>query len=268
MLRIAGSHLERAIDGYRWMCEMMLEEELYFRRTGTYRHQSFADVAGSIYGDPDVMRRYMDGLLLSQAVWPNHVEVFRMYRDVFLPAVKDGRRHLEVGPGHGLLLSYACRDLRGDIEAWDLSPSALEITRQCLAVLNPGTDVRLRQGDFLRVAPKDAGPFDSVVMSELLEHLEAPADALRNIRALMAPGSLLFVNVPVNSPSIDHIFHFRAPAEIAAMIEACGFSIEQQQLAPSSGYSLEKAMVTQTTISCAFVATNTGDERVSDGIEK
>jgi 2-polyprenyl-3-methyl-5-hydroxy-6-metoxy-1,4-benzoquinol methylase len=255
VLRIAGDRLDAVIAGYRWMCEMMLEEEIHFRRSGTYRHSNFAEVAAAVYLDSGVMTRYMDGLLVSQALWPNHHQVFRLYRDAFLSQVRPGDRHLEIDPGHGLLLYYAAQATTGHVEAWDISASAIETTKRSLLAMGMGArNIGFRCADFMSMSSDGVTPFDRVVISEVLEHLERPDHALEKVRSLLVSGGRAFVNVPVNSPSLDHIYHFRTPAEVVSLVERAGLSMDQHCLAPSGGYSLERAVKTGTTISCAIIA--------------
>ena len=40
VLRLTKSRLGEALAGYKWMCDMMVEEEIVFRRTGNYRYSS------------------------------------------------------------------------------------------------------------------------------------------------------------------------------------------------------------------------------------
>ena len=44
ILKLAEDDLDRLIDGYRWMCKMVLDEELEFRRTNQYRYSKFDEV--------------------------------------------------------------------------------------------------------------------------------------------------------------------------------------------------------------------------------
>jgi 2-polyprenyl-3-methyl-5-hydroxy-6-metoxy-1,4-benzoquinol methylase len=254
VLRLAGDNLDRFIDGYRWMCSMVQEETLHFRRHGSYRLSSFAEADATVYQSPDLMGRYMDGLLLSQVLWPNHLKIFDFYRHRFLAEVAPGKRHLEVGPGHGLLLHEAARMLSGALEAWDISSSSLQRTEHCLTALGSGGRVRLACRDIMQLSGSEAAPFDSIVMSEVLEHMEDPKTALARVSAFLAPAGKIFVNAPVNSPAIDHIFLFRAPEELIAVVEAVGLKIEEVCVAPAAGYSEEAARKARTTISCAIIA--------------
>ena len=82
-----------------------IDEQMYFRDNGHYRHSTFDEVAASVYHDRDYMDRYMYGLAITNFLWPNHVGMARFLRES-LPRDRGGR-YLEVGPGHGFLLLSA-----------------------------------------------------------------------------------------------------------------------------------------------------------------
>ena len=250
--RIAGGDLARLVRGYRWMCEMFLSEELEFRRTGHYRYASFADTNREVYQDQALMARYMDGLLLSQVLFSNHAKAVAFYR-TFLARNRQGYQHLEIGPGHGLLLYYGAVDPRcAAVTAWDVSPTSLDHTRSCLQSLRIERPVSLAVNDILATSGK--GEYDSVVCSEVLEHLETPKEALRSIRSVLSAEGRLFVNVPINSPAIDHIYLLRTPEEAFDLVTSAGLEILDTCIAPGSGNTAEKARRRGTVISCAMVA--------------
>ncbi len=252
---ITGGNLDPVVAGYRWMCDMVLEEELYFRRHGNYRNSTFADVNEQVYQQPGAMEAYMDGLLASSVLWSQHAEVLDFYVGEFLAKNPEGYDHLEIGPGHGLLLYFAAEDPRShELRAWDISPTSLDRTRHCLTALGVDGAVDLEHQDVL-VSPPGGRQFDSVVMSELLEHLEDPESALRSVARLLRPGGRLYVNVPVNAPAIDHIYLLRSPEAAQELLESSGYEIIDALLAPAAGYSLQRARKLQASISCAFIAT-------------
>lgn len=252
ILALVGTQLDRHVAGYRWMCAMVLDEELDFRRTGSYRYSSFAEVERRVYSDPSVMVGYMDGLLLSQVLWANHLDMLAFYVDAYLPAVGSSAAHLEVGPGHGLLLWLASRTLRGTLAGWDVSGTSLERTATALRTLgSPPIDLALRN----LFDPDDDGQrFDSVVISEVLEHLEQPDRALAALHRRMRPGALLYANAPVNSPAVDHIWLFRSPEEVVDLVASSGFAVESTRFAPATGLTEARARKMRFSISCAVVA--------------
>lgn len=252
---IAGDDLGRVIDGYRHMCGMINDEEIHFRRTGRYRLSSFAEVEAAIYADPACMAPYLDGILLSQLLWRNHADAIGLYRRRFLGGNRPGYRHLEIGPGHGLLLALALADPACAAAAgWDVSATSLGRTADALARLGIGRVADLRAVDVADGHALSGARFDSLVASEVLEHLERPDLALETFRRLAAPGARLFLNVPVNSPAPDHIFLFETPEAVLDMTRAAGFDIEHTAFLPSTGLTLDRARKIAATISAVIIA--------------
>lgn len=253
--RVAGGKLDDCCRDYRWACERLLEEELFFRRHGRYRNSSFSEVKSAIYDNPAYMERWVNGLLLSQLLWANHSEMMRFYTAEFLPNNAEPYRHLEIGPGHGLLLHFAAVDQRCEsADGWDVSPTSLSASRDAVRRLTPARDVQLHLRDATAVARDYAGAFSSLVLSEVLEHLEKPAVIMGAAYQLLRPGGRLFVNVPVNSPAPDHIFLWRTPEDVVEFVAAQGFDVLSTRFAPLTGYTLDQARRHQMTISCGIIA--------------
>ncbi|MBU0689907.1 MAG: class I SAM-dependent methyltransferase [Gammaproteobacteria bacterium] len=253
ILELTGDNLAKYVHGYHWMCRMVLEEEMVFRRTGRYRLASFAETDQLVYADPELMSKYMDGLLLSQVLWANHIEMLDYYINDFLGTGAGVGSHLEVGPGHGLLLYLAARVIKGRVTAWDISATSIEQTRAALSVLGAPASIRLDKQNLFD-CPDDGETFDSVVISEVLEHLEQPQLALHALRKRMESGGRIFVNAPVNSPAIDHIYLYRSPEELVEMVKECGFEVESVRIAPASGYTEARARKSDVSISCGVIA--------------
>lgn len=99
-------------------------------------------------------------------------------------ALGPGRRALEVGAGTGIFTEIFART-GADVVAVDLSPDLLSKAR-----------VRLSAFDRVRLLEKrfedcdEDGPFDAVIGSSVLHHLELEP-ALRRIAELLAPGGVL-----------------------------------------------------------------------------
>lgn len=252
VLQISGDKLTIFLDDYRWLCGILMEEELFFRRENRYRLSSFADAERTVYADSEFMARYMNGLLMTQLWWQNHTTVLRYYRDVFLPANKKGYRHLEIGPGHGLFLFLAASAPNaGDITGWDVSPASISITRNAMLAMGITHSFNLSLVNMFD-APK--GQFDSVTFSEVLEHLENPEQALAAVVKLLAPAGRAFIQAPVNSPAPDHITLFRSPEEIVRLVQESGLDVEDTLFAPPAGVTLDLAREKAMTISTVVVA--------------
>jgi len=129
VLRLTDGDLGELIEDYRWHCDCLAQEQMHFMRTGRYRLSSFADAAAEVYENAHYMGRYMNALLLTQVLWGNHTEALLFYTERFLGTNPDHYHHLEIGPGHGLLLYFAALDPRAkSIEAWDVSDASLNMT--------------------------------------------------------------------------------------------------------------------------------------------
>ena len=127
-----------------------LREQLYFQRHGRYRYTSFADVARHVYFDREYMSYHLYGLALSSYLWPNHLELFRFFRET-LPKDRRGR-YLEIGPGHGYFFRNAIGLSRYDsFLGVDVSETSIRQTRDLVAhdATGRAADVRLECLDFL-----------------------------------------------------------------------------------------------------------------------
>lgn len=254
VLELAGNGLDELCADYRWMCDRVMEEELHFRRTGNYRLSRFEDALREVYSDRVYMGRYMNGLLLSQVLWSNHSDAMRFYVDRFLGGTAAGARHLEIGPGHGLLLTLAARSGKmASITAWDVSEASIAATRHALTQLGVDQAVSIEKTDLFAMKHVPAA-FDTLVISEVLEHLEDPLLALEKVRDCLAPGGRAFVNAPVNSPAADHLYLFRTPEEVVDLVRQAGLVPVETGFFPATGFTEAKARKQQAAISCAVIA--------------
>jgi 2-polyprenyl-3-methyl-5-hydroxy-6-metoxy-1,4-benzoquinol methylase len=254
IVTIAGARLAEFCNDYRWFCRLLLTEELYFRRTGEYRLREFGSAQREVYDNSAFMSRYTNGILVSQLLWANHTGAFASYLTDFLAGNPSAYTHLEIGPGHGLLLSEAANDHRcARAVGWDVSASSMNSTAQCLCSLGIGDGVELAQRDIFSLEG-ETDRFDSVVLSEVIEHLEEPGRAVAIMSSLVNTGGRAFIAAPLNSPAPDHIFLFKKADEVADLVKAAGLTIERIGLFPATGYALERAETNSLTVTCAIVA--------------
>jgi SAM-dependent methyltransferase len=255
--KIAQHHfgsVDKVCQDYRYFCqEMILSSELYFRRNGRYERSKFEEAYRDVYSNSEVMEKYLNGLLVSGIFWHNHACALTFYRSEFLPMLPKGYNHLEVGPGHGALLYLTVTDPRhGTAVGWDVSPGSIEATRRTLEVIGIDEKVELVCQDMFD-APSQIDTFDSIVVSELLEHLEDPLKALRSLITYLKPGGRILVNMPANSPAPDHLYLIDKPHEMTDLMKAAGFEVEKSELFPMTGYGLERCLRDKLTINCVAV---------------
>lgn len=250
---MAGAEPRFAAD-YRWTCDQLRDEELFFHREGRYRLSTFREADAEVYSNHAYMSRYVNGLLLSQLLWYNHAATFEMFLNRVIGGAAAPFDYLEIGPGHGLMVYFAAQaPLSRSLEAWDFSAVSLRDTRAALDRLSTPKPVALTEVDILK-AQAPARRYDLIVISEVLEHLEEPVAALRLLRLAIAPGGRLFVNVPLNSPSPDHIYLLSHPDEARALVEAAGFQVESLELFATQGAKLERALANRVSLSAGMIA--------------
>jgi SAM-dependent methyltransferase len=112
------------------------------------------------------------------------------YHDFFVNRIRGGERVLDIGCGIGVLSYDVAQRTGAYVEGIDLSPENISAARSRYSHPNICYEI----GDVLQTALK--GPFDAVILSNVLEHLEHRTEFLRRIVETVRPGRLL-VRVPV-----------------------------------------------------------------------
>ncbi len=118
--------------------------------------------------------------------------------DRLLRKLRPGRL-LDMGCGRGNVTAIAARYAR-QIIATDISPDAVIATRTLLEG-RPHVQTfvaDLLSGDWGEYASERHTPFDCVLLSEVLEHLDDDMEALRTCRELLTERGCLLITVPAN----------------------------------------------------------------------
>lgn len=221
-----------AASAYDDLCFEMLREQIRFRKTGVYRLDDAGHANETVYSNPVRMERYLIGLMLTYLFWPNHYELFMLFRRGI--AGQAPRTALEVGAGHGLFTAEVLRAHPTiDLTVIDISESSMAMTRTFLDALDTGLPtVRFVLTDFMG---PDLGPasFDLIVMGEVIEHVNDAPALLRRARDLLAPGGRLFLTTCANCPAADHIYYFGSADHIRTVLSHAGFRIDDEIVLPA-----------------------------------
>ncbi len=102
-----------------------------------------------------------------------------------LRMMPSGGRLLEVGCGHGLLLDEA-RAAGFDVEGLELSRKAAAHARHVLGLVVHEKPLAEHRG----------GPYDAILLADVLEHLDDPLGAIDRCVGLLAPGGVLCLVTP------------------------------------------------------------------------
>ncbi len=227
-----------ALDGYVHLSLEYLKLQAELRRTGRYHFSTFEQARQAVYDNPAVMDRYyLHGVLASSVLWRNHYQVLRAYRDVFLARqAEGGGLNVEVGTGHGLFASLLLEHCpRWRTVGVDLSASSRAYTARTLEHHgHPPERWEIREGDIHRLPFAD-DQVDGLVCGEVLEHLEDPAAALRELRRVVRPGGRAWMTTAIYAANLDHIHLFRTVEEVRELVSASGWRLQTERIVPIDG---------------------------------
>ena len=75
-LATQNKDIDFGIRCYLKMTEDFTYEHIRFLESGEYSVSSFDDVEKRVYGNPEVMEYYINGVLLSQILWKHHYSMY------------------------------------------------------------------------------------------------------------------------------------------------------------------------------------------------
>lgn len=143
---------------------------------GAAFHEQIANDWGAGYARPGFRKR---------------LELFKVILD---RSVKRGQLWLDLGCGSGVLSSELLR--RGArVVAFDGSPSMLAAARRALSGM-PDADVQFQQGDAQDLSAFEAGMFDGVLCSSVVEYVEAPDALVRHVSRVLKDEGALIISLP------------------------------------------------------------------------
>ncbi len=145
-----------------------------------------------------------------------------------------GDRVLEVGAGHGTITARIAPGR--EVVATEVSERSAQILRVRFAA-QPNVSVV----DGLATADTVTGEFDSVVLVNVLEHIEDDVGALRHLGALMRPGGRVILFVPAFEAlysnfdaKIGHHRRYRR-SQLATALGTAGFEVDDLHYVNSLG---------------------------------
>jgi len=247
-----GLSFEFLAEAYDLFVKDALKEQIFFKKHERYRFSTCAEVESHLSRDKEYKNKYIYGLALTSFLWPNHLRVFKFFRDK-LPKNAKGN-YLDIGPGHGLFMMEAMRSSSyTNYLGIDINPASVEITRKLLGSgrFDERKCFNVIQGDFLSWTSHEK--FDAIILGEVLEHVENPRTFLNKIRELSMPSSYIYITTAINSPVIDHIYLFENTEQLIHLIQSCDFIIQDLLAVPYTGQTMEESVKNKLPIKTALV---------------
>lgn len=167
-----------------------------------------------------------------------HSELLDDFLRVF-GQVSQEKKVLDIGPGNGLFM-VLLRELGFDhVDGLEISPVFLKLLHSKNLAAHPGD---IAKGSGLdQLSP----PYDAVLMMEVLEHLDEPERALKNVRELLSEDSFVYITVPICDCIFDRVrrvkhgilrqdqvrniddthIHVFSPQGLAELLDRTGFKV-------------------------------------------
>jgi len=218
------------VDSFAEISYDFLRLQARFNQTGKYARESAEGLVDDLYSDPEEMKSYIEGLLMTYAMWPNHARILDFFKQNVLQGAAPGSRFREIGVGHGLMASLIVQTV-DDAEylGIDLSPHTISY---CETALNADFehDASERRWTFVEAdatqVASEAEPGHWVLCCEVLEHVDRPLDLLATCRSLVGEGGRGFLTTVANLEASDHVYLFDDADHIRSIIEEGGFTID------------------------------------------
>lgn len=249
-----GIPLDYAVKAYLDMCSSMMKCQIEFMKTGSYRTTDHDQAFAEVYSSPERMKPYMIALAISQFLWPTHYRIYEAFENTIRESASHIGAYLEIGPGHGLYLHKAIQYLNpaAAVHAVDISPVSMEITKSIINYFHPAiANATFWTGDILSYQTRVR--YDFITMGEVLEHVNEPDRLLARLEQLLSDSGTAFVTTSINSPAVDHVYHFKSVDDVRVMIRAAGLSISNEQILPVEDLPLEEIVAKKITINYSAV---------------
>ena len=220
--------ISETVRGYVMLSMEFLKLQRQLEMTGRYLLSSEREALQVAYANQDVFGSYyLPGLLLSEALWPNHFLLGDAFKKLFLRTLPSCAEVLEIGVGTGYhldLMLRNCPNVR--YTGFDISRYAIDFCRH-YAFGKSGEDPRARfiEGNVSNGTPLPPASVDAVVMGEILEHIDDPASVLREVKKVLRPNGCMFLTTVAFAANIDHIFMFEKIDDIRALLKENGWHI-------------------------------------------
>jgi len=206
--------------------------QVKLNKSGKYLYSSFQEVNHDIYQSEKMNEYYLDGLLLSQILWPNHYIMGKYFID-HAELTKPSSIILDIPSGTGIYAYFLSRHFRfSKLYSYDISPHARMYAEDLLISSSRDTsNISFGICDIYEI--NQDRKFDFIVCGELLEHVDNPEKLLHKIKSLLKDNGSVFLTTAIYAAAIDHIYLFNNVNEVRVLLNKC-FTITSELILPTS----------------------------------
>jgi len=226
--------IARAVKSYVVLSLEFLKLQKKLEETGRYLFSSERETLANVYSSERVFGDYyLAGLLLSEALWPNHHRFGEGFTHDFLAGLPPDARVLEVGVGSGYHLAKLL-GARPDVRytGIDVSSYAIDFARRFALGDKEIAGITFSLANATEGIGEPPASFDAVICGEVLEHVDDPGVLLSELHRVIKPQGRAFVTTVVFAANIDHVFLFESAQQIRDLLSARGWETEQEWVLP------------------------------------
>jgi SAM-dependent methyltransferase len=175
-------------------------------------------------------------LLLSFVLTNHRFEILESLSEFLRTSCGGPEKLLSIGFGTGYELKVAHNLLRDwRYEAYDSSPESFQYASELLRFFgcpDAGLCKKLFPLEDGTLPEGLEGSFGKIVLCELLEHLENPERALRNVGRTLHRDGMIFATMAINIAQEDHIYHYRTVEEARTQVREAGLRVLHERVTP------------------------------------
>lgn len=204
-----------------------------FLQKGTYSNGTYDEIQQSVYDNEDKMINiYLPGLLLAHAVTILVYTKCHLFFNDFLPKIKKGAKGVDVGFGEGFYMLEILENIEDSIcYGFDISNHSLKFAPKIFEKAGISKErYILNIGDIRSSLPIEDNSLDYAVIAEVVEHIDNPENALKELSRVLKKDGILFLSTVKDSNHMDHITNFPSSEYVENMIQNEGFEITAKSI--------------------------------------
>jgi 2-polyprenyl-3-methyl-5-hydroxy-6-metoxy-1,4-benzoquinol methylase len=220
-----------------------LKEYLNFKRNFQYSaiEKGFKKINQDIYQNFDYMKSFLISLFISHAVFPHHYKKYLFFKSQINNVPTDAKC-IDFGSGHGLFSLTLLEGSNRTIESIDISPVAVSMTEFFLKALKTENNKYIcTVADATSYNPIYTD-YDFFVCAEFLEHIEKPQIFLKRMLKYVKDNGKIFVVLPINEPSAEHLIHFKNLDDVENFLNDSGLHPVIKEIIPTEPVTVDEAI--------------------------